>query len=521
MATAIEFVQHFRQLRALVIGDAMLDTYMEGTATRLCSEGPIAVVHKTTEHRVPGGAANTAANIRALEADVMFLSVVGTDHVGGLLRTVLRERGINDCWLVQDERIQTQHKVRILADGQYVVRFDEGNAIEMLNAETQQHLLHSLETVYPLCDVVVISDYCYGVMSDALIARLYELHERSPKPLLIDSKALQRFWQFKASVVTPNYHEARLLLADAALREEITLQTAAGWETMRYMAYTMLEHLETQYVAITLAEHGVLLAGRQGQMIHMPAHPVVRAYDIGAGDTFAAALALSLAAGAAMPEAVQIALDAASIAVSRRWTAVVQQQELLQRVSVRVYGQQRTYPSSDDEQSRLALARLVQVLEHERSEGRRIVFTNGVFDILHAGHIQFLRQAKALGDVLVVGINSDSSTRALKGPGRPLTSARDRLALVAALDMVDHVILFDEETPAELIRVLRPDVHVKGGDYAKESLPEAEMVYACGGRIVILPLVGSMSTSAIIDRIARVAGNTTHGDNSPEGKQLV
>ncbi len=223
-------------------------------------------------------------------------------------------------------------------------------------------------------------------------------------------------------------------------------------------------------------------------------------------------MALALGAGASIEEAAKIGIDAAGIAITKRWTSVVHYQELLQRVSLRDHATDATGVHSDTsltspKSMEEALSRLVVQLNIERQAGRTIVFTNGVFDILHAGHVHFLRQAKELGDVLVVGVNTDRGAQRLKGKSRPINSARDRLALVAALDPVDHVILFDEDTPTELIRALRPHVHVKGGDYADEVLPEAEAVREVGGRIVILPLAGSMSTSSVIDRIISLASS--------------
>jgi D-beta-D-heptose 7-phosphate kinase/D-beta-D-heptose 1-phosphate adenosyltransferase len=272
------------------------------------------------------------------------------------------------------------------------------------------------------------------------------------------------------------------------------------------LAWQLLTLLATKQVAVTLGEHGVFLLDRRGNAVHLPAHPVAHGNDVGAGDSFAAAMALSLAAGLDVQEAAQIGIDAASIAVAKRWTAVVQQQELLQRVSLREYASHtRSLASLHTGDNASSLFQLVAHLDAERSAGRTIVFTNGVFDILHAGHVQFLRAAKALGDLLVVGINSDSSTRRLKGPGRPINSERDRMALVVALDTVDAVTLFDEDTPAELIRILRPHIHVKGGDYANEALPEAVAVQEVGGHVVIVPLAGTVSTSSMIDRIVKEA----------------
>lgn len=497
MSQAIDLVRQFRNLRALVIGDAMLDTYLEGTAARLCSEGPVPVVHKTAEYRIPGGAANTAANLCALEADVIFIGYIGRDSAGALLRQALRERGVSDAGLVEHESASTLHKLRILADGQYVVRFDEGEGVNSHErTASSRQLLAKLEAAYPHCDLVIVSDYCYGGVPDELLERLGYLHAIQPKVLLLDSKALQRFRSVKATIVTPNLLEARLLT-----------RTMEGVE-LEHIGRRLLAMLATEHVAITLGEHGVFLLDRAGKTLHLPAHPVAHANDVGAGDSFASALALALAAGGRVEEAAQIALDAASIAVTRRWTAVVHYQELLQRVSLREYAtytQSRLSPLEDG--SSTTLSHLVAQLDIERLAGHKIVFTNGVFDILHAGHVQFLRQARALGDVLVVGVNSDSSARHLKGRGRPINSERDRLSLVAALDAVDRVLLFDEDTPAEVIRVLRPDIHVKGGDYADEVLPEAEAVREVGGQVVVLPLVGSVSTSSVIDRIVALSAH--------------
>ena len=523
MTTAVDLVRRFRQLRALVIGDAMLDTYLEGSAARLCSEGPVPVVRKISEQRSPGGAANTAANLRALDAQVVFLSIVGRDIAGSLLRQALRERGVSDQWLVEDENASTLHKMRILADGQYVVRFDDEET-HAYTAESQRQLLAHLEAVFPSCDVVVISDYCYGVLSDELIECLKTLRAAHPCPLLVDSKNLYRFRDVGATVITPNLLEARLLVEYQRLASTPASETKRDLSEIERIGRQLLALINAEHAAITMAGDGVFLIDRQHRTCHLPAHPVQHANDIGAGDSFASAMALTLGAGGSLgardgrdgsvEDAARIGIDAASIAISKRGTAVVQYQELLQRVSLHDHARHShgQIPVTEME-SLLALSQLAAQLEIERQAGKTIVFTNGVFDILHAGHVQFLRQAKELGDVLVVAVNSDSSTRRLKGKHRPIISERDRLALVAALDPVDYVLLFDDDTPAELIRLLRPHVHVKGGDYADEVLPEEEAVREVGGRIVILPLAGSLSTSGVIDRIVALV---IHGGNGVE-----
>lgn len=493
---AAEIVRRFRGLRALVLGDAMLDSYVEGTAERLCSEGPVPVVHAATEHHYPGGAANSAANLRALGADVMFVGVTGRDQPGAQLRERLRRLGVDDRWLVDDGHVATLHKRRVVADGQYVVRVDDGHT-GGCSPDGWRRLLANLDDAFARCDLVVVSDYGYGVVSELTVARLRALREarRSRCVLAIDSKQLRGVARAGATVVTPNLLEARL-----AVDENPAARSPGGPAEAERVGRRLLELLDSDMLAITLAAGGVLLLTRNGAPLHVPAHPVERPNVAGAGDTFTAALALALAVGATPAEAARIGVDAASISVAKARTAVAGHQELLQRASLHDLAD-----ASPDH--RADVARLADKLLVDRLAGRIVVFTNGVFDILHAGHVDFLRRAKAQGDVLVVGVNTDAGARRLKGRNRPINGERDRLALLAALEPVDHAVLFDEDTPEQLIRALRPRLHVKGGDYAGEALPEAAAVREVGGEVVILPLVGGHSTSGLIDRIVSLAAN--------------
>ena len=498
----VELIRRFRGLRVLVIGDAMLDTYLQGTASRLCREGPVPVVRKTGEYWVPGGAANTAANLRSLEAEVFFLSIVGQDIPGERLRSALIERGVDDHWIVEDESTNTLHKLRIQADSQYVVRFDED--AQYHSKEIQEQLLAKLEEAFIQCDLVVVSDYGYGSVSDQLIEQIKKLHSFHSCPLLIDSKNLYRFRNVGATVVTPNYQEARLLVEHGQITESLISRIGIDISEVEHVARRLLSIIDAEHAAITLAGDGVFLMNRQGITQHIPTHPVIQANDVGAGDSFAAALALALAAGGSIEELAHVAVDAASIAITKPGTAVVSYQELLQKVSLRDNARLSS-PFAHKACSSESIFQLSEQLTRERLLGKTIVFTNGVFDILHAGHVQFLSQAKELGNVLIVGVNSDSSTRRLKGERRPINSERDRMALVAALDPVDYVVLFEEDTPIQLIRALRPDIHAKGGNYTDEFLPEAELVREVGGRVVILPLAGSLSTTSVIKRIISLA----------------
>ncbi|MFN8678305.1 MAG: D-glycero-beta-D-manno-heptose 1-phosphate adenylyltransferase [Thermomicrobiales bacterium] len=489
--SATETVQGFTGLRALVIGDAMLDTWLEGEAIRLCKEAPVPVVREVSTTHCPGGAANTAVNLAALGADVAYVAFIGSDQPGRHLREAFRAAALDDRHLIEDAGISTLHKVRVIASGQYVVRFDEGST-DGVSTGSRLQMLERVAVRYPESDLVVVSDYCHGAIADDVITLLGELQQSHPTVLVVDSKTISRFANCPSTMVTPNLQEAwRATDPDNAPNQPLDLEQA--YEIGRKLR----SMLRSSMIAVTLAEQGVLLTGPDGGQAHLPCHPVSRASDVGAGDTFTAATAMALAAGALTEQAVRIGIDAAAIAVTRGRTSTVSAQDLLRRVSLA------------DATPVRSLKDVVAQLEIDRFHGKRIVFTNGVFDILHAGHINLLRRAKALGDVLVVGINSDASARRLKGPRRPVNREADRLALVSALDAVDYAVIFEEDTPAEVIRSLRPDVHVKGGDYQADTLPELDAVREVGAEIAILSLVEGRSTTSLIDRIVATAALRT------------
>jgi D-beta-D-heptose 7-phosphate kinase/D-beta-D-heptose 1-phosphate adenosyltransferase len=499
MSMTIDLVRRFRGLRAVVIGDAILDSYVRGTVARLCSEGPVPVVSKTGQETSPGGAANTAANLRALGADVRYLGIVGADSAAASLREALRARQVDDTWLIEDQSVETLHKLRILAGDQYVVRVDEGETRRPSPDATARLLAH-LDDVLQQVDVVVVSDYGYGAVPDAVIERLRAMKTAAGPVLVVDAKDVRRFAQVEATLVTPNHLEARLAV-EPAVRPNPEVQLAE----VERVGRRLLEMVDAQHAAITIAADGVLLLGQDGSATHLPARPVVHADAVGAGDSFTAAAALALAAGGSPVEAARIGIEAAGIAVTKPSTAVVPWEELRRRLD---RGEDVVAPAA-----RALAARI----DAERVAGRTVVFTNGVFDLLHAGHVQFLRMAKELGDVLVVAVNSDASVRRLKGNCRPINCERDRLDLVAALDVVDHAIMFEDDTPASLIRALRPHIHVKGGDYADLELPEADAVREVGAKSVILPRIGLTSTTRVIDRVLATAWDGPDGAMAPNG----
>ncbi len=482
MNGAIPTVRRFAGRRVLVVGDALLDAYLHGEATRVCAEAPVPVVEARHKTVAPGGAANTAANVASLGGQVSFLAVVGTDEASGTLRRELVARGISDENLVIDPERSVVHKLRILANGQYLVRFDEGDS-RPLSRETRRRFLERFRTLFREHDTIIISDYHSGVVGPALIETLAELNAHGQKRVLLDSKKLLAFRRCPLSVVKPNQREAAASL---------------GWRPERVgnhldeLGYQLVRRLLAEWVIITLGEDGSIVFGRDGTQYRVLPRRVPNPQPVGAGDTYIAALSLALDNGADIQTAAEIAGEAAAVAATHSGTACVSQQELLQRLSL------RGDPLAD-------ATDLLEKAKEYRHLGLRIVFTNGCFDILHSGHVAFLQQARALGDVLIVGVNSDASVRRLKGETRPINTQADRVAVLAALEAVDHVVLFDEDTPERLVDQLRPDIHVKGSDYSIDGLPEARIVQSYGGQVVILPLVEGKSTTAIVRKIARLS----------------
>jgi D-beta-D-heptose 7-phosphate kinase/D-beta-D-heptose 1-phosphate adenosyltransferase len=469
--TAVDVVRGFAGLRALVIGDAMLDSYLEGVANpplqgRAGAGGPPGLGRAS-----PGWCRERRRQPRLPRRRCPIRRPGRPDDAGAALRAALRERGVDDRWLVEDPAVSTIHKQRIVANDQYVVRFDEGDTLGV-SPEARSRVLAAVEDGFAACDLVVASDYGYGVLSDDVIDRLRTLREKLPRVLAVDAKEIGRFASARATVVTPNLNEARLAIDPVPISTPLHGRRRRG---DRPPSPRQARRRQRR-------RHDGRRRSRPDR-VRRPSDPsadlpVARAGDVGAGDTFTAAMALALASGASPHLAARIGMDAAAIAITQRRTSVVAHQELLRRASL------------DAQKLPVELRELVARLDGERWGGRTIVFTNGVFDILHAGHVQLLKRAKRLGDILVVGVNSDASTRRLKGPTRPINREADRLALVAALDPVDYAVLFEDDTPEATIRAVRAARPRQGRRLHPELLPEREVCEEVGARIEILSLVG-------------------------------
>lgn len=477
----LTFLDRFAHLRVLVIGDAILDCFLQGGASRICREAPVPIVDIEQIQDVPGGAANTAANVASLGGETYFLTVIGVDDAGDRLQSALEHHSVQlDDILCHPSR-HTLIKQRVMAADHLVVRFDQGSTGAIAEALEDQ-LIERLQIRFLTCDAVIISDYGYGILTPRVIDALAQLQAENPRVIVADSKQLQAYAAVGVTAVKPNYGEATALLNLPSLSgaTRVAQMTQAG--------QAVLSQTGAQLAAITLDVDGSLIFMGDHPPTLTLAQPAPSSHATGAGDTYVASLALALAAGADANAAATLAGSATAITTLEVGTTCCELAALRRSLS-------DTHKRIGDQ------AELLAVVEQIRSRGKRIVFTNGCFDILHSGHVTVLEQAKALGDVLMVGVNTDESIRQLKGDARPVNGLGDRLAVLSALGCVDYVVPFGDLSPRELIRLIRPDVYTKGGDYTRHSLPETPLVEELGGEVIILPYVDQRSTTGMIQSI--------------------
>jgi D-beta-D-heptose 7-phosphate kinase/D-beta-D-heptose 1-phosphate adenosyltransferase len=479
-------IDAFAGLRVLVIGEAMLDAYLHGTSGRLCREAPVPIVAVESRADVPGGAANAAVNARALGARVSFVSVVGGDDEGAALRAALELRDVDATHMLADPARRTLAKHRVFAASQMLLRFD-GGSTSRVDRRHEGGLVDRLRGLVPAHDAVIVSDYGYGIVTPRVIATLGALQAASPRIVVADSKTLGAFRGVGVTAVKPNYDETVRLLGGRG-----GARGAARAEALERHGERLLELTGAQIAAVTLDTEGALFFERGRAPYRTYARPADPARAAGAGDTFASALALALAAGGDMAASAELASAAAAVVVAKEGTATCSLAELRGYVA----GDAKVAPD---------LVTLLDRLDVARRAGKRIVLTNGCFDILHRGHIGYLNAAKALGDVLVVGVNTDATVRRLKGAARPINTLDDRTAVLAGLSAVDHIVAFEEPTAVELCAAVRPHVFAKGGDYTRERLPEAQVVESQGGEVRLLPFLHDRSTSSIIERVRETA----------------
>lgn len=465
-------------VRVVCVGDVMVDRFVYGEVTRMSAEAPIPVLARRRELVMLGAAGNVARNVSALGGQVALVGVIGSDVEGREALRLVGDDGRIEGALVTDTARPTTLKTRFISGGHQLLRVDVEET-EAVSAETSARLSRTVRDVVPGAGVIILSDYGKGVVTDEVIAAC----RNSGLPVLVDSKA-RSFQRYGAvDVIKPNASE----LARAS-----GLPTGTDAEVEAALVRA-LELCEARAILVTRAAQGMSLAVRGHSVRHFPGSPR-EVFDVsGAGDTAIAALGTGLAAGRPLDEAIAFALLASGVAVGKVGTATVSPDELVEAALAA--------HMAAAEAKVATVARMVEEVARWRARGLRVGFTNGCFDILHRGHVAYLAQARSWCDRLIVGVNSDRSVRALKGEGRPVNDLESRALVLAGLASVDLVAPFDEDTPLDLIRAARPDVLVKGADYAESEVVGGDLVRGWGGEVRLAPLVEGYSTTAAILRM--------------------
>ena len=472
---------HIGSIRCLVVGDLMLDEYLWGKAERISPEAPVQVVDVVREELRLGGAGNVVNNLVALGAQVAVCSVVGEDANGRALLEDFTRRGVAVDAIFRDPARRTSRKTRVVASHQQIVRIDRESR-DPLSVEIEERVCSWITGHAASFNAILLSDYLKGVLTRRVIEAVVAAARPTAIPVLVDPKGIDFARYQGATILTPNRKEAEAA-AGIPILDTQSLGQAAGL----IMAQAGLENL-----LVTRSEEGMSLFSRSGETVHIPT--VAReVFDVsGAGDTVLASLAIGVAAGLGMAEAARLANIAAGIAVGKLGTSTVSPDEIINAVAL-------THSDSDSKIKHLDV--LTAIITAEKARGKQVVFTNGCFDLLHAGHVKYLQKARSLGDLLVLGLNSDASVRRLKGEKRPLIGEEERAHILAALDCIDYVVIFDEDTPLELITALKPHILAKGGDYTADGVVGKDVVEAYGGRVELVTFVDGKSTTNIIERI--------------------
>lgn len=467
-------IPRFDQAKVLVVGDVMLDRYWHGATSRISPEAPVAVVKVENTEDSPGGAGNVALNIAALGAAGSLVGVVGDDDPGKELEARLNAAGVF-CDFQKVQSKPTVTKLRVISRHQQLIRLDFEEAFEENDV---LELPGKVSKLLSNADVMIVSDYNKGAL--AQVSELISLAKKANVPVLVDPKGNDFSIYRGATLLKPNLHEFEAIVGTCHSEDDFINKGLA-----------LLKELDLEALLITRGEHGMSLIREGEPELHFPAR-AREVFDVtGAGDTVISVLASSLGAGNSLPEAVALANIAAGLVVAKLGTVAISGPELRREVQ-RDGGSDRGVLTS--EQLMLALA-------DARAHNEKIVFTNGCFDIIHAGHVGYLADARQQGDRLIVALNDDKSVSRLKGEGRPINPIERRMAVVAGLESVDWVVSFSEDTPEPLLQEVKPEVLIKGGDYAIEEVVGAEFVQSYGGEVKVLSFLDNCSTSGIVDKI--------------------
>jgi D-beta-D-heptose 7-phosphate kinase / D-beta-D-heptose 1-phosphate adenosyltransferase len=474
----------FARQTVLCVGDLMLDEFVYGEVSRISPEAPAPVIAVQRAETNIGGAGNVARNIASLGARCLFVGLVGEDEAGNILKDALAKQSLIESVLITDAARPTTRKVRFVSEhfSTHMLRADWEMALPA-SADIEQGLIGAVLPLLPRADIVLLSDYAKGVLTARVIRNVIEAARKAGKRVIVDPKSANLAIYRGATLLTPNRKEFA----------EATRGRAGSGSEIAAAAQDAMQLADCEALLVTQSEHGMTLVPRNGEPIHVPAHPVKVRDVSGAGDTVAAALAVSLAAGADWESALRCANAAAAVAVGKKGTATVSLAELRRKILPHAF-------LAAEEKIVLSAADLDAHLADWRKQDLRVGFTNGCFDILHPGHVKVLTAARAACDRLIVGLNSDMSVKRIKGEGRPVQGERARAEVLAALEAVDLIAIFEQDTPIELITRIKPAVLVKGGDYTREQVVGHEVVEAGGGEILLVEILEGFSTSSLVQR---------------------
>ncbi len=461
--------------KVTVVGDVMLDSYWKGPSSRISPEAPVPVVRVTDKEDRAGGAANVAINISSLGAPCNLVGIVGEDKNAEILEKIVRSHHISPDFVLTQTH-PTITKLRVLSRNQQLLRLDFEDSFSNLD---EDKILRAFEDSIKDTKVVIFSDYGKGSLS--CVSKMIEIASKYNLPTLIDPKGTDFKKYSGATLLTPNMSEF-----------EAVVGKVKNDEDLEQKALTLIEELNLKMLLVTRSEDGMSLIRPGMKAVHLPTY-AREVYDVtGAGDTVIGTLATCLASGLDIVQSCELANCAAGIVVGKIGTSTVSPAELYSALG-------RNNP--DEKCGLIGENELVSLVSDLKKQGKKVVMTNGCFDILHKGHVTYLKQARALGDALIIAVNSDASVSRLKGPTRPIVPLEERMELLAALGCVDYVVSFEEDTPQRLISRVLPSILVKGGDYKVEQIAGHKEVLADGGKVIIIPFVDGCSTTNIVKKI--------------------
>lgn len=472
-----------KKIKILVAGDLMLDEYIWGNVNRISPEAPVQVVEARSENLALGGAANVANNLVALGCDVYLAGIIGNDYKGKKFTQLLQKINIKCDGVKKFENRPTTNKIRVIAHSQQILRIDRENK-KPVDDEEEKEIIDYLISTIPLMDGIICSDYLKGFLTSNILRVIITNSKKNNKLIFVDPKGRDYSKYRGASILTPNEHEIELASAERG-KDNYNMGNAAK---------NLMNHVQLDSLLVTRGKDGMCLFESGKEPLYIPTE-AREVFDVtGAGDTVIAVFAMSVLSGLNFHDAAIVANKAAGVVVGKVGTAIIQKDNLKS-----ILEEDILRPA----QNILHLTELKQIVSQAKTYGKTVVFTNGCFDIIHGGHIEYLQKAGNLGDLLIVGLNSDSSVKKLKGEGRPLKTEQERANILAALKYIDYIIIFSDKTPENMIRELKPDIIVKGSDYTVDQVVGKEIVEEYGGRVELVPIVQGLSTSALVDDIVK------------------